>query len=67
MLVVSERTRKIAPLKSRGDRRIATKITTATGILELWRDRGVAESDLSTEPDISHYLSLGTLPTMELN
>ncbi|MEG3838792.1 hypothetical protein QT986_01060 [Microcoleus sp. herbarium14] len=56
-------TRKIASLKSRGDRRITRKTGTATRIQELWGNCGVAQSDLSTEPDISHSLSLGPLPT----
>ena len=51
-----ECTGKITPLESRGSSRIARKIATATGIQKLWGDRGVAKSDLSTEPDISHRL-----------
>jgi len=56
-----KRTRKIAPLESRGDRRITRKTGTATRIQELWGNCGVAQSDLSTKSDISHSLSLGPL------
>ena len=58
-----ERTRKIAPLNSRGTRRITRKTATTTRFQKLRGNRGVAESDLSTEPDIPHSLSLGTLST----
>ena len=58
-----ECTGKIAPLEFRGDRRITKKTGTATRIQKLWGNRGVAQSNLSTEPDISHSLPLGPLPT----
>ena len=35
---------------------IARKTATATRIQKLWGARGMAESDLPTEPDISHSL-----------
>ena len=38
-----ERTRKIASLKSRGDRRITKKTGTATRLQKLRRNRGVAQ------------------------
>jgi hypothetical protein len=48
--------RKITSLESRGASWIARKTATATRIQKLWGDRGMAESDLPTEPDISHSL-----------
>lgn len=63
LLTIKSARVKIASLERRGSCRITKKTGTVTRIQKLRRNRGVAQGDLSTEPDIPHSLSLGTLST----